>query len=445
MKKLLFSVLLTVISGVAAAQPWTLQQCIDYALEHNINVQQKALVQESEGYNLRIAKYSMLPNLNANVGQSFDFGRSTNRTGVMMDQNSVSTNFSISTNVPLFSGMRIYHQIQSGKSNLRAAMEDLSKAKDDLELTITSAFLSILFNKELLHIAHTQAELTGEQVLRAEKMVEAGRSPQSELYEVRALMAQDELSIVQCENTLRLSLLDLAQLMELPNVADFDIVDPHVDDATLQHFTTLLNADTTFYRAVQFRPEIKSAQYRLESSKHDLRTMQSYFYPSLSLQAGYGNGYYHTSGSVLPIEQLPFWDQLDLNHREYIGLNLSIPIFNRFETSSRVKMARLNIDQQALQLENSKKMLQKEIQQAFYNAVAAQQKYEASKKSIAASEEAFRYAEERYAAGRGTTLEFNDAKTRLIRAQSDLLQAKYDYAFRCRILDFYNGSALERR
>jgi len=136
---------------------------------------------------------------------------------------------------------------------------------------------------------------------------------------------------------------------------------------------------------------------------------------------------------------LPFWDQLDLNHREYVGLNLSIPIFNRFETSSRVKIARLNIDQQALQLESAKKVLQKEIQQSYYNAVAAQQKFEASKKSIAASEEAFRYAEERYTAGRGTNLEFNDAKTRLIRAQSDLLQAKYDYLFRCRILDFYNG------
>ena len=441
MKNILFSVILTVISGigVAAAQPWTLQQCIDYALEHNINVQQKALLQESEEYNLRIAKYSMLPNLNAGMGQSFDFGRSAGRDGVIIDQNSASTSFNIGTNVPLFSGMRIYNQIKSGNSNLRAAMEDLSKAKDDLELTITSAFLSILFNRELLHIAHTQAALTEQQVVRAEKMVEAGRSPQSELYEAKALLAHDELNVVQCENTLQLSLLDLAQLLELSDVSGFDIVEPQIDDATLLHSTTLLNADTTFYRAVQFRPEIKAAQYRLESSKYNLKTMQSYFYPSLSLQAGYSNGYYHTNGGAFQMEQLPFWDQLDLNHREYVGLNLSIPIFNRFETSSRVKIARLNIDQQALQLESAKKVLQKEIQQSYYNAVAAQQKFEASKKSIAASEEAFRYAEERYTAGRGTNLEFNDAKTRLIRAQSDLLQAKYEYLFRCRILDFYSG------
>jgi outer membrane protein len=429
------------ISGITAAQPWSLQQCIDYALEHNINVQQKALLQESEEYNLRIAKYSMLPNLNAGVGQSFDFGRSANnREGIIIDQSSTSTSFSVGSNMPLFSGMRIYHQIQAGKSNLRAAMADLSKAKDDLELTITSAFLSILFNKELLHIAHTQATLTGEQVVRAEKMVEAGKSPQSELYDAKALLAQDELSVVQCENTLKLSLLDLAQLLELPNVAGFDIVDPPVDEATLLSFTTLLSADTTFHRAVLFRPEVKAAQYRLEGSKHDLRTMQSYFYPSLSLQAGYSNGYYHLNGKEFSqIPQDPFWEQLNLNHREYVGLNLNIPIFNRFETSNRVKMARLNIDQQTLQLENAKKALLKEIQQAYYNAVAAQQKFEASKKSIAASEEAFRYADERYAAGRGTNLEFNDAKTRLIKAQSDLLQAKYDYLFRCRILDFYNG------
>jgi outer membrane protein len=342
--------------------------------------------------------------------------------------------------MPLFSGMRIHHQIKSGKSNLCAAMADLSKAKDDLELTITSAFLSILFNKELLHVANTQVKLTTEQVERTDKMVEAGRSPKSELYEVKALLAQDEYSVVQCENTLSLSLLDLAQLLELTNVSGFDIVDPQVDEATLLHFTTLLNADTTFYRAVLFRPEIKAAHHRLESSKHDLRTMQSYFYPSLSLRAGYSNGYYHESGSRADLmTQKLFWDQLNLNNREYVGFNLNIPIFNRFETSSRVKMARLNIDQQNLQLENAKKILLKEIQQAHYSAVAAKQKFEASKKSIAASEEAFRYAEERFAAGRGTNLEFNDAKTRLIKAQSDLLQAKYEYLFRCRILDFYNS------
>jgi len=439
-KPVVFFIILTVMSGVAAAQPWSLQQCIDYALEHNINVQQKALSQESEEYNLRIAKYSMLPNLNAGVGQSFDFGRSTNREGVIIDQNSSSTSFSLSSNMPLFSGMRIYHQIKSGKSNLRAAMEDLSKAKDDLELNITSAFLSILFNKELLGVARTQVSLTDEQVTRIEKMVEVGRSPQSELYEAKALLAQDEFSVVQCENTLRLSLLDLAQLLELSDVSGFEVVDPQVDDATLSHFTTLLNADTTFHRALLFRPEIKAAQYRLEGSKHDLRTMQSYYYPSLSLQAGYSNGYYHLNGKEYSqVPQDPFWDQLKLNNREYVGFNLSIPIFNRLEVSSRVKMARLNIDQQTLQLENTRKTLLKEIQQAYYNAVAAQQKFEASKKSITASEEAFRYAEERYAAGRGTNFEFNDAKTRLIKAQSDLLQAKYEYLFRCRILDFYNS------
>ena len=435
-KTVVFFVILTVMSGVAESQPWSLQQCIDYALEHNINVQQKALSQESEEYNLRIAKYSMLPNLNAGVGQSFDFGRSTNREGVIIDQNSSSTSFNINSDMPLFSGMRIYHQIKSGKSNLHAAMEELSKAKDDLELNITSAFLTILFNKELLSVAHMQVGLTTEQVTRIEKMVEVGRSPQSELYDAKALLAQDEFSVVQCENALRLSLLDLAQLLELTDVTSFDIVDPQADDVTLSHFTTILHADTTFQRAVQFRPEIKAAQYRLEGSQHDMRTMQSYFYPSISLRAGYSNGYYHLSNSLLP--QDPFWDQLNLNNREYVGLNLNIPIFNRFEVSNRVKIARLNIDQQTLQLENAKKTLLKEIQQAYYNAVAAQQKYEASKKSIAASEESFRYAEERYAAGRGTNFEFNDAKTRLIKAQSDLLQAKYDYLFRCRILDFYN-------
>jgi len=439
MKIFIFSVILVFVSKVATAQKWTLQQCIDYAIEHNINVQQKTLMQESEEYNLRIAKYSMLPNLNADIGQSFDFGRSTNREGVIIDQNSASTSFSIGSSMPLFSGMRIYHQIKSGKSNLRAATADLSKAKDDLDLTITSAFLSILLNKELLRVAQTQVALTTEQVERTEKMVDVGRSPQSELYGVKALLAQDEYGVVQCENILLLSLLDLAQLLELTDVSGFDIVEPQTDETTLLHFTTPPPADATFHRAVLFRPEIKAAQYRLESSKHDLRATQSYFYPSLSLRAGYSNGYYHVSGSGADLmPQKLFWDQLNLNNREYIGFNLSIPIFNRFEISNRVKIARLNIDQQLLQLESAKKLLLKEIQQSYYNTLAAYHKFEASKKSIAASAEAFRYAEERFAAGRGTNLEFNDAKVRLIKAQSDLLQAKYEYLFRCKILDFYN-------
>jgi outer membrane protein len=422
------------------AQKWNLQQCIDYALEHNINVQQRMLAQQSEERNLKIAKFSMLPNLNAGVGQSFDFGRSTDREGVLTDNSSMSTSFSVSTSMPLFSGLRIYHQIEANKFNLNAAMEDLAKAKADLELNITSAYLSVLFNKELLSVALSQVEFSKEQVERAEKLVDAGKVAQSELYDAKALLAQDELSAVQCENTLKLSLLDLAQLLELDNIVNFDIVHPEIGDATLLHYTTLLNTDSTFAHALTFRPEIKASEHRLNSSKHALKINQSYYYPSLSLQAGYNSGYYNAYTTDLP--QDPFWSQMNVNQREYVGLSLNIPIFNRLEVVNRVKISRLNINQYELELENAKKILLREIQQAYYNAIAAQHKYKASQNSVAASEESFHYAEERYAAGRGTNFDFNDAKTRLIKSQSELLQAKYEYLFRCKILDFYNGNPI---
>jgi outer membrane protein len=395
-------------------------------------------------YDLKITKNSRLPNLNAAIGQSFDFGRSSSRDGTIVDQNSMSTSFNLTTNMPLFSGLRIYNEIKSGKSNLSAATEDVSKAMSDLKLAIVTAYLSVLFNKELLNVAQSQVLLTQDQVLRAEKLVENGKAATSELYEAKALLAQDELSVTQCNNTLQLSLLDLAQLMELQEVAGFDVEMPKMDEKQLfGSGNVLLNADTTFHSAVLFRPEIKAAQYRLDGSKHDLRIMQSYLYPNISLQAGYNNGYYHLNKLPEGVTQDPFWDQFNLNHREYVGINLSIPIFNRLETLSRIKIARLQIDQQALQVENAKKTLLKEIQQAYYNAVAAQKKYDAAKNSVVASQEAFRYAEERYDAGRGTNFEFNDAKTRFIKSQSDLLQAKYEYLFRCRILKFYYNENID--
>lgn len=440
MKKIIILILLSMAVLAGEAQPWTLQQCIDYAMEHNINVQQRMLVQQAEKYNLRTSQYSMLPNLNAGVSQSFDFGRSADRDGVLQDNSSASTSLSISSSMPLFSGLRIYHQIQSGKLDLYAAMEDLAKAKADLELNITSAFLTVLFNKELLNVAKSQVEFSREQMTRAEKLVEAGKVAQSELYDAKALLAQDELTAVQSENALSLSLLDLAQLLELTDVSAFDIAIPELNEENMLHYTTLLSAESTFANAALFRPEVKASQHRLESSKHNLRVNQSYYYPSLTLQGGYNSGYYNQFKSTMP--QDPFWDQLNVNQREYVGLSLSIPIFNRLQVFNSVKIARLNIEQQALELENTKKILLKEIQQAYYNAVAAQHKYKASENSVAASQESFRYAEERYAAGRGTNFEFSDAKNRLIKSQSDLLQAKYEYLFRCKILDFYNGNAI---
>lgn len=440
MKKTLVFVLLSLMISAAGAQTWNLRQCIDYALEHNINVQQRILNEQTAERNLKISKYSMLPNLNAGVGQSFDFGRSTDREGVLTDNSSMSTSFSLSTSMPLFSGLRIHHQIEANKLNLSAAMEDLAKARADLELNITSAYLSVLFNKELLAVARSQVDFSQEQVARAEKLVDAGKVAQSELYDAKALLAQDESSLIGCENALRLALLDLAQLLELDNVVGFDIAQPKIEEESLSHYTTLLNADSTFAQALTFRPEIKASEHRLNSSKRSLKITQSYYYPSLSLQAGYSTGYYNAYSMDIP--QDPFGEQMNVNQREYVGLSLNIPIFNRLEVYNQVKISRLNISQYELELENTKKVLLREIQQAYYNAVAAQHKFKASQNSVAASEESFRYAEERYAAGRSTNFDFNDAKTRLIKAQSDLLQAKYEYLFRCKILDFYNGSPI---
>ena len=427
------------VQAQSPAKKWTLEECITYAIEHNIDLKQKEQDQESRKVDLSTSKNSWLPNLNANLGQNFDFGRSPSKTGVIVDQNSANSSFYLQTSMPIFDGFKIPNDIKARKLDLQAATENLNKAKENLAINVASYFVEALYNKELLTVAELQAALSTEQVTRTESLVNAGKVPLSQLYDIKAQQAKDEASLTEAKNNVNLSLLNLAQMLELERTGQsLDISVPEIDDAIEKYMTSILPPDVVYNNAVAVKPQIKEQEYLLESQKKMLKVAQAGYFPKLDFSASYSNGYYHYSGGT-DIVNSSFSDQLNQNGRKTIGFSLSIPLFNRFQTRNNVRSSRIAILNRELMMENSKKVLYKEIQQAYFNATAAQEKYKATGKSVLASKEAFGYAENKYNAGKSTVYEYSESKTKYSQSLSEQIQAKYNYIFRAKILDFYNG------
>lgn len=374
-------ILLTGISACLLSTPawsnepvktWSLEECIRYAIEHNIDLKQRQLDHDNKKVELHTSKYSWLPDLNANIGQNFDFGRSPSKTGVIVDQNSANSSASISLSMPIFDGFKIPNDIAAKRLNLQAAVENLNKAKEDLSINIASYYLQVLYNKEMAKIAELQLALSQEQITKTEAMVKAGKVPLSQLYDIKAQAANDEVSLTEARNNVKLALLDLAQSLELERSGtEFDIVTPATDNAVNTYMSSIIPPDDIYQQAVTFKPQIKEQEYLLESMKKQLKVAQSYYYPKINFGASYSNGYYHYyTGDV---EMPAFSDQLAQNGRKTIGFSLSIPLFNRFQVRNGVRQARIGIHNQELMMENTKKTLYKEIQQAYYNATAAQE------------------------------------------------------------------------
>lgn len=428
-------------TSLQAQQQWSLRQCIDYAIEHNISIRQTANAAEQSAVEVNTAKWARLPNLNASAGQNWNWGRTQTAvknedTGdystVYVNTASHGTNMSVSSTIPLFTGLEIPHQYALAKLNLKAAMADLEKAKEDISINIASAYLQVLFNEELHRVALGQVELSKEQYARIAKLAEVGKASPAEVAEAKARLAQDEMYAVQTNNDYNLALLDLSQLIELETPEGFALESP----AVRLELAPLTPPDEIFQIALVSKASIQAAQYRLEGSKHNIRIAQSNFYPQLSLSGSLGTNYYSTINRT-------FSQQMNDNFSKYVGFSLSVPIFNRLATRNRVRTARLQRENYSLQLDNAKKNLYKEIQQAWYNALASESKYTSSSTAAQASEASFRLMSEKYENGKANAVEYNEAKQNLMKAQSDELQAKYEYLFRTKILDFYKGKPIE--
>lgn len=418
-----------------AQEVWNLQKCISYAIEHNLSIKRQEATLDQNKVDLNTAQWSRLPNVNGSVGQSFNFGRALQADNTYGNRNTQSTNFSIGTNIPLFTGLQIPNNIALAKLNLKAAIEDLNKAKEDISIQVTSYYLQVLFNEELAKVAHNQVALSKEQLNRKVAFFKNGKSSEAEVYEAKSRLAQDEMSAIQADNNYQLALLDLAQALELPTPEGFRIAAPQIEDIT----GTLSLPDDVYAQALLNKPSIKAAQYRLEGASKSIRIAQSGWFPQLNFSAGLSTNYYNISG----IENASFSRQWHQNFNKYLQFSLSIPLFNRFETRNRVKSARIQRNALSWQLEESKKTLYKEIQQAYYNAIASEAKYKSSRTASEAAEATFNLMSEKYANGKATATEYNEMRTSWMKALSDHIQARYDYLFRSKILEFYQGVPLE--
>ncbi len=431
----------TSFATLQAQNEWTLRQCIDYAIEHNITIRQSANTAEQSAIDVNTAKWARLPNLSGGGSQAWNWGRTQTaikdeETGdystVYVNTNSNNTNLTLSTTIPLFTGFQLPNQYAFAKLNLKAALADLEKAKEDIAINVASTYLEVLFNEELHQVALGQSEVSKQQYARIARLAELGKASPAEVADANATVAQDEMNVVQTQNDYQLALLDLSQLIELESPEGFELSAP----TEMLELLPLTPPDEIYQSAIGNKPSILAAQYRLEGSKHNIRIAQSGYYPQLNLGGSLGTSYYSTLNRN-------FGQQMGDNFSKYIGLSLSVPLFNRLATRNSVRTARLQQEYYALELENVKKTLYKEIQQAWYNAVASESKYISSGTATQASEEAFKLMREKYENGKANAVEFNESKQNLLKAQSDEIQAKYEYLFRTKILDFYKGIPIE--
>ena len=442
MKKVLILVVLVMLARLdtlAQDKQWNLRECCDYAVEHNIGIKQQQNQCRQQEIQLSTAKNARLPEVSGSVGQNFSFGRGLTMDNTYTNTNTSSTSLQLGASVPLFTGFEIPNQIKLNKLNLEAATADLEKAKNDIRMEVAKAYVQILYDMEIADVAHRQIAIDSAQVARLQAFVENGKASGAELSQQKATLASSKLTATQADNNLRMAILTLTQLLELPTPDGFSIVRPSLENlAYLVNLDNQVSPDQIYAEAIGVKPEILAQQLKLKGTAHSIKIAQAGNYPTLSLSGGLGTNYYTTSG----FKSDSFGKQLENNFSQYIGLNLSVPIFNRFSTRNRIRSARVDQETQQLQLDNTKKTLYKEIQQVYYNALNAQTKTQSSAEAVNSSKDAFELVQAKYENGKATITEFNEAKNNYMKSESDLVQARYENLYQHALLEFYRGKQL---
>jgi outer membrane protein len=465
---MLVVILANPISGFSQKQ-WTLQECVDYAVQHNLTVKQQFIATVSQENSVNQSFYSFFPTLNASGSGNFNWGRSVDPFSYTFTNSEIkSINPSISSNLTIFNGFQLQNTLKQSKLNFMAGQNDLKKIQNDISLSVVSAYLQYLYTKEQLKLTQGRVVESQKQRDRVKAMADAGVMTQGNLLDAESQLANEELNNITAENQNTIARLSLAQLLELDSVANFDIVTPTVDIPS----SSVLNstADQLFQLAISHLPEIKSATFKEESALTSVSIARGSYMPRLtmfgSLSTGYSsttrnlngtpqflgffpNGYTTASGDVVlapafktDYVKTPLSTQFDNNVTKAVGVSLSIPIFNGFSSRYRVSNAKLNLLSAETSLQQTKNTVFKSVQQAVADANAAQKKFQALTKSVTALNEAYMYAEKRYNAGLTSSLEFLTATNNLTRGKVELLQAKFDLIFKIKVLDFYAGNPL---
>lgn len=414
------------------AETWTLENCVSYALTHNLSVKARQLNIESGQLQLTEAKDRFLPSLNASAGESLNFGRGLTANNTYADRNTTNFQWGASLQLPLFQGLSEYRQIKVAKSNLQQLLYEHEAAKDNVTLNIISQYLQVLYAKEVHASALSQLSQTTYEVGRQKALLEAGKVPEADLLDAESQKAQDELQVVTSENDIKVSLVELANLLQLPDVGNFDIAPIPEDEPIIP------TAESVFNAAMMHNNSILAASQSIKTAEHNISLAKSGYIPRLSFNAGIGSSYYTVGGYVND----PFSAQMKHNFSTYVGVSLSIPIFDAFSTRNSVSQAKLQHLSAQLQLDQQSTDLYKTIQLAYYQACGAREKYLASLSTLEKTRRSFAATQEKYNLGRATPAEFEQAKNNLFRIEISSIQSHYEYLLRHRILIFYQSNRL---
>lgn len=464
----IIALLLVLISLPSVAQNnWSLQDCIDYAITNNLDIKSQQFNEQDSDYNLSQSKANFLPTLNAEGSHGLSFGRSVDPfTNDFSTERIMRQNAGVSSAVTLFAGLQNVNYLRYNVLSNTAMRYDTESVKNEIVLTIASAFLQILYFEDYLETAVQQTEIVAQQVERNKALYEAGTLPRGSVLEIEATLADEELKLINARNDLRLAYLELIQLLDLDPEEEFFIEKPA--STSIDELTTY-NPDEVFTKAMQIQPYILAANTRVLMAEKQINLDKGRISPTLSLVASMSTGYSEaaeqfsrrentgpvqigyladdtpvfTDGTNNIFERKPYSNQIRDNFSQYVGINLRIPIFNRWEVKTRIQQSRVDLDRARNQYEIARNNLNKTIHQAHADALAAWQKYQATVKSLDAFNESFTYTRERFNLGMVSSVEFNESQARMARAQTEALQARYDYLFKTKILEFYMGEGFK--
>jgi len=439
-----FSMVLMMSHTTSAQKAWTMAECIDYAIKNNITIKQSELTSEISEINYTQSKAAFFPSLNGSAGYTYNFGKSINPyTNLSTNSEVQSMNLSANGNLPIFNGFQIMNNLSQSKYEYMASNENLLKIKNDISLNVAAAYLQVLYSKEALKAANDRMEAATENTNRTRIMVSAGSMAQGNLLDAEAALALEELAKVNAENDLKTAMISITQLLELKTTDGFDVAQPAVE--LPDQSSLLVSADEIYATALKVLPEFRAAELNIMSAEKGLAISKGARFPQLSLGGGlftnFSNVAKYFAGDQIG-QDIPIDEQLGDNFNKYLGLNLSIPIFNGWSTESSIKRSRINLENIKYNDQLTRNQTYKSIVQAHADAVAGQKKYAASQKAASSSAESYVYAEKKYNVGMLSSIEFLNVRNVKNKAESDFLQSKYDFIFRLKVIDFYLGKPL---
>ncbi len=421
-----------------AQKKWTLKECVDHALEHNISVKQSQNNLLVNAQDIIAAKGQFLPSVSGSLGERMSIGSGFDPVSNQRinNQTTHSFNYNLGLNQNVFNGFRTLNLYKQSLLNLEINNLELARIKDNISLNVVNGYLNVLFNIENLETAKNQFNFSQQQLNQVKNLVDAGVQPKANLYTSEATLSRDEQQLTIAENNYNLSLLSLSQLLQVP----FDGFKVEVIDLATPSETLLYkNVTPIISYAFNNRNEIVIAEKNIENAELNTEISKSGYLPSLSFNYGFGSVWSESKNDFF---KQPFFRELDVNKGHNFNLSVNIPIFSRFQNKTAVAKSRIQENNIKLNLEQAKLDLESNIQRAFTDAQAAFKAYNAAKKSLASQDFAFNSAKERYTIGNITAFDLEQARVQFINAQSSLINAKFDFIFKTKVLDFYMGKPL---